>query len=95
MFREPGELCQNCHSVNYDLNGDGKIEKGKDLVLQTIFEEWQHYRKKGGGASCVDCHMPVSGAKRSAEAAWIPFEQDYEAPERQVTIVYGDQVVGE
>src|SRR6187399_1640257 len=47
LFRTPGELCQNCHSVNYDLNGDGKIEKGKDLVLQTIFEEWQHYRKKG------------------------------------------------
>lgn len=84
LFREPGELCQNCHSVNYDLNGDGKIEKGKDLVLQTIFEEWQHYRKQGGGAGCVDCHMPLSGAKRSAEAAWIPFEQDYEGPERQV-----------
>lgn len=84
MFREPGELCQNCHSVNYDLNGDGKIEKGKDLVLQTIFEEWQHYKKQGGGASCVDCHMPVSDAKRSAEAAWIPFEQDYEGPERRV-----------
>ncbi len=84
VFREPGELCQNCHSVNYDLNGDGKIEKGKDLVLQTIFEEWQYYRKQGGGASCVDCHMPVSEGKRSAEAAWIPFEQDYEGPLRQV-----------
>lgn len=84
LFREPGELCQNCHSVNYDLNGDGKIEKGKDLVLQTIFEEWQHYRRQGGGAGCVDCHMPVSDATRSAEAAWIPFEQDYEGPRRQV-----------
>lgn len=84
VFREPGELCQNCHSVNYDLNGDGKIEKGKDLVLQTIFEEWQHYKRLGGGASCVDCHMPVNGATRSAEAAWIPFEQDYEGPPRQV-----------
>lgn len=84
LFREPGELCQNCHSVNYDLNADGKIEKGKDLVLQTIFEEWQHYKQQGGGSGCVDCHMPLSGATRSAEAAWIPFEQDYEGPERQV-----------
>jgi len=84
LFREPGELCQNCHSVNYDLNGDGKIEKGKDLVLQTIFEEWQYYKKQGNGAGCVDCHMPVSESKRSAEAAWIPFEQDYEGPARQV-----------
>jgi hypothetical protein len=83
-FERPGELCQNCHSVNYDLNGDGKIEKGKDLVLQTIFEEWEHYRRKGNQASCVDCHMPISDAKRSAERAWIPFEQDYEGPERQV-----------
>ena len=84
VFERPGELCQNCHSVNYDLNGDGKIEKGKDLVLQTIFEEWEHYRRKGNQASCVDCHMPVSNAKRSAERAWIPFEQDHEAPERQI-----------
>ncbi len=84
VFERPGELCQNCHSVNYDLNNDGKIEKGKDLVLQTIFEEWEHYRQKGNPASCVDCHMPVSDAKRSAERAWIPFEQDHEGPERQV-----------
>src|SRR5690606_23018900 len=83
-FSTPGELCQNCHSVNYDLNGDSKIEKGKDLVLQTIFEEWQHYRQQDGVASCVDCHMPLSRAKRSAEVAWIPFERDREAPLRQV-----------
>lgn len=83
-FKTPGELCQNCHSVNYDLNNDGKIEKGKDLVLQTLFEEWQYYRKRGGGSSCVDCHMPMGAATRSAEAAWIPFEQDYDAPPRQV-----------
>lgn len=84
MFKNPGELCQNCHSVNYDLDADGAIVKGKDLVLQQVFEEWQHYKKQGGVASCVDCHMPLGGATEAAEAAWIPFEQDYEAPKRQV-----------
>jgi formate-dependent nitrite reductase cytochrome c552 subunit len=80
-FRTPSELCRNCHSVEYDRNGDGKIERGTDLVLQTLYEEWADFAKKGG-PTCVDCHMPVAKGSRAAESALIPFEQDKEAPPR-------------
>jgi hypothetical protein len=76
-------LCQGCHSVVYDRDRDGKIEKGKDLVLQNLFSEWQQYRASGG-AHCVDCHMPALASGRAAEAALIPFEQDTEAPARRL-----------
>jgi hypothetical protein len=80
--KNPEQLCRNCHSVQLDKNGDGKFERGTDLVLQTLFDEWEVYRQ-AGGASCLDCHMPiVKSAKRAAEAASIPFDQDKEAPPR-------------
>jgi len=81
LFQNPTELCRNCHSVQYDRNGDGKIEKGTDLVLQTLFDEWQDFAKSGG-PSCIDCHMPVVKGSRAAESALIPLEQDSEAPSR-------------
>ncbi|HYQ17479.1 MAG TPA: multiheme c-type cytochrome, partial [Polyangiaceae bacterium] len=61
--RDSSQLCRNCHSVQYDRNGDGKIERGTDLVLQTLYDEWEDYAK-AGGAGCVDCHMPrVKGSR--------------------------------
>jgi len=81
--KDPSQLCRNCHSVQYDRNGDGKIERGTDLVLQTLYDEWQDYAK-AGGASCVDCHMPLVKGARSAESALIPLEQDGEAPTRRL-----------
>jgi hypothetical protein len=83
VFTAPERLCQNCHSVVYDKNADGKIEKGIDLVLQDLFSEWQAYRA-AGGAHCVDCHMPLVAGQRAAESASIPFEQDETAPARQL-----------
>jgi hypothetical protein len=83
LFREPSLLCQNCHSVVYDRDRDGRIVKGVDLVLQTLYDEWQDYAK-AGGASCVACHMPVVARTRAADSASIPFEQDFEAPDRAV-----------
>ncbi|HTQ04478.1 MAG TPA: multiheme c-type cytochrome [Polyangiaceae bacterium] len=84
LFATPERLCQNCHSVELDKNHDGRIDRGTDLVLQTLFEEWELYAK-GGGASCVDCHMPVvRGAKRAAPGATVPFEQDRDAPARSL-----------
>jgi hypothetical protein len=82
-FVAPERLCQNCHSVVYDRDGDGRIEKGKDLVLQDLFSEWQAYRA-AGGAHCIDCHMPELTPGRAAEAALIPFEQDEQAPPRKL-----------
>jgi hypothetical protein len=81
LFKDPSQLCRNCHSVQYDRNGDGKIERGTDLVLQTLYDEWADYAK-AGGASCVDCHMPRVAGTRAAESALIPLEQDSEAPPR-------------
>jgi hypothetical protein len=81
LFKDPAQLCRNCHSVQYDRNADGKIERGTDLVLQTLFDEWQDFAK-AGGPSCVDCHMPIVKGSRAAESALIPLEQDAEAPPR-------------
>ena len=82
LFSQPEQLCRNCHSVQLDKNRDGRFDRGTDLVLQTLFDEWEVYAK-AGGASCLDCHMPaVRGAKRAAPGASIPFEQDQEAPAR-------------
>jgi hypothetical protein len=83
-FRQPEQLCRNCHSVQYDKNGDGQLHRGPDLVLQTLFDEWEEYRKHGGQGDCVSCHMPLVSEPRAAEYAAIPFEQDREAPPRQV-----------
>jgi hypothetical protein len=82
VFQRPDTLCQNCHSVQYDKNGDGRHDRGVDLVLQTLYDEWELYAQSGGGASCLDCHMPVKGKGRAADGAEIPFEQDQDAPER-------------
>jgi hypothetical protein len=83
-FRKPEQLCRNCHSVAYDKNGDGQLHRGVDLVLQTLFDEWQDYQQTGGRSGCVDCHMPLVPETRAAEHADIPFEQDRDAPVRQV-----------
>jgi len=83
-FRKPDQLCRNCHSVEYDKNGDGQLHRGTDLVLQTLFEEWEEYRSHGGQADCVNCHKPLVNVARAAERAAVPFEQDSQAPPRQV-----------
>src|SRR5262249_42896450 len=38
----------------------------------------------GGDQTCITCHMPRLRATRAAETAAIPFEQDREAPHREV-----------
>ncbi len=83
-FKQPEQLCRNCHSVQYDKNNDGQLHRGTDLVLQTLFDEWQDYRNAGGSAGCVDCHMPLLTETRAAENALIPFEQDKPAKPRKI-----------
>lgn len=80
----PDELCVNCHNVVLDLNEDGRIQKGKDLVLQRTTEEYRFYRRQGGKERCFSCHMPVVNETRAAEAATLPFEQSTTAPDRVV-----------
>lgn len=85
LFRQPEKLCMSCHNVHYDLNADGKIVKGVDLVLQSTHEEHLEYAAEGGRSTCLGCHMPVvAGRTRAAESAAIPFEQDEEAPPRVI-----------
>lgn len=84
IVKRDGALCANCHNVLYDRDGDGKMQKGIDLVLQTTQQEYEAYAAKGNRPTCVACHMPVRTAGRAAERATIPFEQDREAPERVV-----------
>jgi hypothetical protein len=83
LFKDSSQLCRNCHAVQYDRNGDGKIERGTDLVLQTLFDEWQDFAKNGG-PGCVGCHMPNVLGSRAAESALIPLEQDGDAPARRL-----------
>lgn len=82
LMKDPETLCVNCHNVVYDLNGDGKIEKGVDLVLQETTEEYFDYKNAGGATKCIDCHMPANKRGRVAERALLFFEQDGVAPQR-------------
>jgi Cytochrome c554 and c-prime len=85
IVKRDGALCKSCHSVQYDTNGDGKIQKGVDLVLQTTTQEYEEYAARGGRPTCAGCHMPVlAGVDRAAEHASLVTEQDTEAPLRQV-----------
>jgi hypothetical protein len=85
IVKRDGALCASCHNVVYDTNGDGVFAKGVDLVLQTTEQEYQAYAAKGGRPTCVGCHMPIlRGVDRAAEHASLVFEQDREAPPREV-----------
>jgi hypothetical protein len=85
IFDDPTRLCVHCHNVVYDRNGDGKIEKGIDLILQETTKEYDEYRQNGGSGACLDCHMPVDEDRdRAAESADLYFEQDRKAPKRKV-----------
>lgn len=78
LWREPDELCGTCHNVTYDMDRDGRISRGSDLILQTTFDEWRAYQQKGGRGTCISCHMPSIGKlSSSADSALIPFQQDY------------------
>jgi len=84
-YGDPGALCGGCHDVSLDRDGDGKIVKGVDLVLQTTFDEFVEYVSAGGQGTCVTCHMPaLSGVTAAADGAWIPVQQDFEGPRREV-----------
>jgi Cytochrome c554 and c-prime len=79
------DLCANCHDVNIDLDHDGRIVKGFDLVLQTTYDEFQDYLRAGGQQGCVSCHMPaLTGLTRAADGASIPSQQFTDAPPRTV-----------
>jgi hypothetical protein len=85
LWKEPERLCATCHDVNYDKNGDGKIVKGTDLVLQTTFDEWREYQAAGGKSTCISCHMPATPKlKSAADGALVPFQMDYEGNARTV-----------
>jgi len=99
LFEKPERLCLGCHNVTLDKNGDGEIERGIELVLQTTDEEYEEYREEGGRATCIDCHMPrVKGEDRAADGARLYFEQDAPAPKRKVrnhSFVGADVPLGE
>ncbi|HEX7667584.1 MAG TPA: hypothetical protein VF407_23790, partial [Polyangiaceae bacterium] len=82
-FAKPENICVGCHNVTFDRNGDGNIQRGVDLVLQTTNDEFAEYQAKGGGSTCVSCHMPESRG-RVADHAQIPFDQDFAAPTRAI-----------
>lgn len=85
LYDQPERLCATCHNVNADRNGDHKIVKGVDLVLQQTFDEYREYQRGGGTGNCVTCHMPVvPGLKKAADGAVAPFTVDYDPPNRQV-----------
>lgn len=69
------KLCFSCHEVGLDLNKDGDITVGEDFVLQNTVQEYLDYQARGGGGTCVSCHMPA----RTGQAADVPG-----APVRQI-----------
>ncbi|MCA9625681.1 MAG: hypothetical protein KC731_41955 [Myxococcales bacterium] len=83
IYDDPTRLCVACHNVVFDKNEDQRFDKGPDLVLQETTKEYDEYRENGGGATCLDCHMPYDKRSRAAESADLVFEQDAEAPKRK------------
>ncbi len=81
-IKDPSDLCASCHDVNLDRDGDGRILKGTDLVLQTTAREYARYRSSGGTKTCVGCHMPSLAPGRAADSARIPEDQATDAPAR-------------
>lgn len=85
IWEDSEKLCRNCHNVVYDIDGDGEIVAGNDLILQRTTQEYDAYREAGGIGTCLGCHMPVvPNVDRSAERALLWFEQDGHAPDRTV-----------
>jgi hypothetical protein len=83
VYTRPETLCMSCHNVLFDSNGDGRIEKGPDLVLQTTQEEHDEYRAEGGKGTCITCHMPVrTRSAGAADSALLLLEQDHDGPKR-------------
>jgi hypothetical protein len=83
LFASPEPLCMSCHNVVFDSDGDGRIVKGPDLVLQNTQQEHAEYRAEGGVGSCISCHMPVRARSYgAAESALLYVEQDHEASKR-------------
>lgn len=80
--KDSSDLCATCHDVSFDRDGDGKIVKGTDLVLQTTSREYKKYREDGGARTCIACHMPSLANGRAADTARIPEDQLTEAPPR-------------
>jgi Cytochrome c554 and c-prime len=58
------DLCGACHVVDFDINGDNKInvfaagDDQKDLVLQTTYLEWEklYVPNNPGAFGCTGCH---------------------------------------
>ncbi len=69
VFERDGDLCASCHNVHLDFNGDGRIVKGQDLVLQTLVQEWEDKGRAKG--ACVDCHMPQTEVKTVDRFPWM------------------------
>lgn len=68
-FGDEGKLCGACHDVSVERNGDGKIRKVDDLVLQTTQDEYEAYRLTATAPkTCAGCHMPVmANLQRAAD----------------------------
>ena len=66
-FGDTGALCGSCHDVNLDRDGDARIHKVNDLVLQTTQDEYDAYRQTASAPkTCAECHMPVMASVRRA-----------------------------
>lgn len=89
--KDPNALCAGCHTVQLDRNADGKVESGRDLVLQSTYLEYQRYRGAGGTGTCIGCHMPARPGRRAAASARIFEDQDFGAPPRAL---HGHAFVG-
>ena len=59
-LRSP-DACADCHTLDFP-----KLGSFRRPLMETI-AEWQRYRELGGDKSCVDCHMPRTGPRASAQ----------------------------
>jgi hypothetical protein len=61
-----GAACASCHQDKNDPDGDGNFEEPNGVVSEPTWEEWlsSPYSEPSSPfyATCVDCHMPPSGA---------------------------------
>lgn len=74
------EVCAACHQDKNDPDGDGDFEEPNGVISEPTYHEWADSPygdpQSPQYATCVDCHMPPSGATAVCSVLVPPLVRD-------------------